>query len=575
MLSLSDLGKCLQRPKCKKTRFPFEKLTKVCYRFSKTLFVDIPLLRVLGGASIAELAEEAAGRLSPSAIPLVPSAERSTVPSSSEGDNTSESESIRERRDSSVDTPLSTPAVEREYDDKTTGPTTQRRVPLSLTQEYSWKLQQQLSDDPTVFHNTIGVFMEGTMDHERLTRALTSALSRHEMFRTAFVCEDGAGSLPVQVIQQTAATRIRYVSVADRAAAEKSYNELENEQYDLASGEILKIVDLYWGRDQHLFVIGYHRLGGDGSTTENFLAEVGQLYNVAQLPPPPQYSSFVVRQRSDIETGKLSADISYWTSLYTKPPAVLPIMKSLPQAQKHRGAAGPVAWKQHTGTHRLSAVLAFRIRERAKKLKGVTPMHFYLAAYHVLLARLTGSQGGDIAIGLADTNRSSSIQDIDTMGFFANLLPVRMGTGKADSSGRTFTDELTATRDRVREAMKHARVPYGVTLERLGLASTHARELQHAPLFQAVFDYRQGAAETGTIGGASFTEIWASRERTPHDVVLEMSDDPARDPLLTVKLQTSLYGPEDPRAFLDAYVAVLTEFSMNTALRVDQGGLDI
>lgn len=254
---------------------------------------------------------------------------------------------------------------------------------------------------------------------------------------------------------------------------------------------------------------------------------------------------------------------------------MLPIMKSLPQAQKHRGAGGPVAWNQHTGTHRLSAVLAFHIRERARKLKDVTSMHFYLATYHVLLARLTSSPGGDIAIGIADTNRSSSIQDIDTMGFFANLLPVRMGSSETADSSRTFADELAATRERVREAMKHARVPYGVTLERLGLASTHAREMQHAPLFQAVFDYRQGAAETGSIGNASFTEIWASRERTPHDVVLEMSDDPARDPLLTVKLQTSLYGPEDPRAFLDAYVSVLTEFSTNTALRVDEGRLGI
>lgn len=563
-----------QNPKRRRTRLSCVVLTQVCRRFSKTLFVDIPLLRVLGGASITELADEAAGRLSPSAIPLVPSGDRSTSPSYSEGGDSSESESSPRRRDSSVDTPLTAPAIDREYDDKATGSFTQRRVPLSLTQEYSWKLQQQLSDDPTIFHNTIGVFMEGAVDHERLTKALTSALGRHEIFRTAVVCEDGAGSLPLQWIQPTAATRIRYVSVADRAAAEESYNQLEKEPYDLASGEILKIIDLYWGRDQHLFIIGYHRLGGDGSTTENFLAEVGQLYTGAQLLPAPQYSSFAIRQRSDIETGKLSADIAYWTSLYAEPPAVLPIMESLPQAQMHRGAGGPVAWNQHTGTHRLSAVLAFRIRERARKLKGVTPMHFYLAAYHVLLERLTGAPGGDIAIGIADTNRSSSIQDIDTMGFFANLLPVRMRSSGADSS-RTFTDELAATRDRVREAMKHARVPYGVTLERLGLASTHAREMQHAPLFQAVFDYRQGAAETGTIGGASFTEIWASRERTPHDVVLEMSDDPARDPLLTVKLQTSLYGPEDPRAFLDAYVSVLTEFSTNTALRVDEGRLGI
>ncbi|KAL2275571.1 hypothetical protein FJTKL_01961 [Diaporthe vaccinii] len=183
--------------------------------------------------------------------------------------------------------------------------------------------------------------------------------------------------------------------------------------------------------------------------------------------------------------------------------------------------------------------------------------------------------GANTDIGISDTNRSSSIQNTDTTGFFANLQPARMGSIGAADPGRAFANDLTAARDRVREAKQYARVPYGVALERLGLASTHAREMQHAPLFQAVFDYRQGAAETGTIVGASFTKIRASRERTPHDVVLEMSDNPARDPLLTVKLQTSLYGPEDPRAFLDAYVSVLTEVSTNTALRVDEGRLGI
>lgn len=61
------------------------------------------------------------------------------------------------------------------------------------------------------------------------------------------------------MIQLSAETRIRYVSIADGAAAEHQYRQLENKQCDIASGEILKIVDFYWGRDQHLFVIGYLR----------------------------------------------------------------------------------------------------------------------------------------------------------------------------------------------------------------------------------------------------------------------------------------------------------------------------
>lgn len=525
-------------------------------RFSKTLMIDIPLLRVVSGASITELAEEAAGRLSKAAIPLVESAGGDSGTTSNDDDSRSDENAPL---DTSNDTSVS--GFEDE-DGKTSGP---RQIPLSLTQEHSWRLMQQLSDDPTIFHNTIGVWMKGIVDLDRLEKALYASLNRHEIFRTAFLPEG-----PQQTILSAPSTRVRCVEVADRAAAERAYRQLESETYDLAAGEGLKIVDYRWGHDdEHLLVVGYHRLVGDGSTTQNFLDEVGQLYDGARLPPPPQYSAFAARQRAEVESGQMDADIAYWTSMYEgSPPPVLPVL-ALPgtssQAKKQRDDKLVVAWKQHVGLRRLSAVLAFRIRERCKRLKGVTPMHFYLAAYHLALARLGRDADGDIAIGIADTNRAS-LQDVATMGFFANMLPVRMPA----LGEQTFADELEAVKERLRGAMRHARVPHGVTIERLGLseASTLARELRHAPLFQAVFDYRQGAAETGRLGGASFTEIWASRERTPHDVVLEMSDDPAREPLVTVKLQSYLYGDEDPKAFLDAYEAILTGFSENTKLPV-------
>ena len=40
-------------------------------RFSKNLNLELPVLKVLGGASISDLAEEATRRLLPTAIPLV------------------------------------------------------------------------------------------------------------------------------------------------------------------------------------------------------------------------------------------------------------------------------------------------------------------------------------------------------------------------------------------------------------------------------------------------------------------------------------------------------------------------
>lgn len=533
-------------------------------RFSKQLFVDIPLLRVLGGASIAELAAEAAERLSSSTIPLVAGGSSPTSNALVVGGEKSLSSS------SILDTParpdseqpisgIDSPASDLPEGVEDIEASMKLPVRLSLTQEYSWKLQQQLRDDPTIFHNTIGVFMEGPVDLERLAKAFTTAMARHEIFRTAFR-EQGPDGSPVQVILEAPVSALRSARVSSRAEAEVEFAKVVADKYCLAEGETLKLADFYWGRDQHLFVFGYHRLAGDGSTTENFLAEVDQLYNGAVLPLPPQYAAFASRQRKEIEAGHLNADISYWTDMYTRKPAsVLPILP-LPGAQQQRGSVG---WSEHTAVVRLSSVLAFRVRERAKKVTGVTPMHFYLAAFHVLLARLTRAQ--DVAVGLADTNRSS-IQDTATMGYFANLLPVRFDGGSATA----FVDELAATRDAVRGALKHSRVPHGVVLERLGLAPSNARGLKNAPLFQAVFDYRQGAAETGQLGGASFTEIKAVRERTPFDVTLEMSDDPAKDPLVTVKLQRSLYGEGDAKVLADAYVSVLTKLSSNVALKIGE-----
>ncbi|CCF39449.1 peptide synthetase [Colletotrichum higginsianum] len=204
-------------------------------------------------------------------------------------------------------------------------------------------------------------------------------------------------------------------------------------------------------------------------------------------------------------------------------------------------------------------MVAFRIKDRSRKHKA-TPMQFYLAAYHVLLSRMTGSD--DIAIGIADTNRST-MDELSAMGFFANLLPLRFGEF---TSSNTFGEHLVSVKDSVREALKHSRVPYGVIHDRLGSGLPTATT--GAPLFQAVFDYKQGQAESGAIGDAVMTEVIAARERTPYDVVLEMSDDPTKDPLITVKLQGSKYSPQGSRAFLNNYISLLSMFSMNPALKL-------
>lgn len=429
-----------------------------------------------------------------------------------------------------------------------------RIEPISLCQEYCWRLQKSV-DDPTKLNSTIGMYMQGYLDLERLSKAFSTTLHRHEAFRTCFFDTKHTPRRSVQCIMDTPCNKFEAVEVEDRAAAEKAFKELTGQKYDLAKGDTLRIVDFYWAADEHIVTIAYHQMACDGWSYERLFLEVSQLYSGVELPPPTsQYSEFAKRQRSEYDTGRMDRDIEYWTLLYKEKPAVLPTML-LPGARKRTSPT----WDQHILTTRLSPTIANRIKEQGQRYKA-TPFQFYLAAYHALLARLTASTQADIAIGVADANRSDRMEDLSTIGFFYNLLPLRF----TYDTKEPFDKVLVTTKSQTRNALLHSKVPYGVVLDRLGVASV----TDYAPLFQAMFDYKQGQAESGNIGEAHIVDVLADRLRTPYDITLDISDDPTKTPLLTFKLQKCLYTEDDVKIVMDSFVSLLSCVSIDVTVSI-------
>ncbi|KAI8177597.1 beta-ketoacyl synthase domain-containing protein [Colletotrichum sp. SAR 10_75] len=169
-------------------------------------------------------------------------------------------------------------------------------------------------------------------------------------------------------------------------------------------------------------------LVGDRSNTENLFVGAAKLYrNVPLKQPTVQFADLAAQQRKDLEDGRLNENISFWSFMHSKSSASesLPLMQSLTSdeasSQEPKGAS--TIWYQHEAIERVDRMVAFRIKDRSRKHKA-TPMQFYLAIYHVLLSRMTGSD--DMAIGIADINRST-MDELLAMGFFANLLPQRFG----------------------------------------------------------------------------------------------------------------------------------------------------
>ncbi|KAI5274298.1 hypothetical protein E4T47_02663 [Aureobasidium subglaciale] len=535
--------------------------------FSKNLSIDVPLLKILGGASISDLVSEAMTRLSAQIIPLAysetqgnPATIQPVATQAANGpgsEHSDESCSLGEFTESSAPTTLS--SSPSPSDRKLEG--VERTAPLSLTQEYSWK-QQQLGLDSATFNTTIYMYMHGELDLDRLGWAFNQVLQRHDAFRTCFIPDPSNPAKTLQSVMRSPKVALEAVRVADKASAEKGATGIESYHYDVAVGDTSKVVAYRWSPTDHLLVFAYHRLVGDGWTTEHVFVEVGQLYQGVKLESPQSYADFALRQRKELDSGELRDDLSYWSKLFETLPAKQPLLK-VPGKQ----STTCLAWNEHEVSARLNPMVAVRIKDRSRKHK-TTPMQFYLAAYSILLARMTGTL--DVAIGVADTNRST-LTDQATMGFFATFLPLRLGY----TSDKTFGEALVAVKEQMRAAVSHSATPYAAILEHLGLSNPSAFEPgSQAPLFQAVFDYKQGQAESGSIGNAKIVDSRTPRAKSPFDIVLEMSDDPNKDPLITMKLQSGRYSATDPEVVMDAYLSILSIFSRNPALRVADGRLD-
>ncbi|OHE97813.1 hypothetical protein CORC01_06848 [Colletotrichum orchidophilum] len=412
------------RPLIKQGVDPLSAITIISW-VSRTLLISIPLPRVVSGASIAKLAEEAARRLSRAAIPLIESANDIAK---SEDNSPSGSHS-----------PINTSII---------------------------------FNKPTIFCNTLGLFMKGSLDLDRHEKALNKALRRHEIIRTVFLPEGE------QVILATPVTRILYVEVSDRAAAEEAYKQLEKKEYDLAVDEGLKIINL------------------GSSITQNF-----PLYIGAQLLAPQQYSSFASRQRSEVHGGQTDRHRHHVLDFYKQD---RPGGPPNPIASQRLKAAMGEQPRRDTAPERDSG---HPYPQAVQEAQGRDAYALLPDGLHLLLAQLLNTE--DVAIVIADTN-CVNVQDVYNMGFLVNLLPVRLAP---PAPAQTFVNELEAVKKRLRKAMQHSNTRCRVD-----------------PTARRWF----------------FTKIRASRERTPHtahtphDVVLEMSDDPAKEPakepLVTVKL---------------------------------------
>lgn len=351
-------------------------------------------------------------------------------------------------------------------------------APLSFGQQRLWFMNQLVPGTPV--HNIpAAIPLELRPDYFLLERALNEIIRRHAALRTTIPIVNGQ---PEQLIAEHAKLVLPIIDLTNLSApeatkeAERIKSEEAHAPFDLANGPLFRAQLLRLSEHRHILLLTMHHIISDGWSLGVLLRELGMLYQAfasAQPSPLPelpiQYADFTLWQRAELKREPLQKQLAYWQRQLTGASSTLQLTTDRPRLprQSFRGA-------------RLSLVLPEQLSRQVNEFsrrEGVTLFMTLLAAFNVLLYRLTGQE--DINVGSPLVNRPHRDTE-GLIGFFLNTLVLR--TKLARDGG--FRELLQQVRESALGAYANPDVPFEMLVEALN----PERDLSRTPLFQVFFN---------------------------------------------------------------------------------------
>ncbi|MEE8524784.1 MAG: amino acid adenylation domain-containing protein [Thermoanaerobaculia bacterium] len=365
-------------------------------------------------------------------------------------------------------------------------PQGRRKFPLSFAQQRLWFLYQ-LDPEGSAYNLPLVLRLSGVLDVAALFAGLRHLVARHEILRTTFrsaTPEDPPGTDVVQEIHDDlgfapSLLDLRALRGRRREAQIRQLVRAETRRpFDLTRGPLLRATLLWLAPGEHLLIVVQHHIVSDGRSLEILVGEIAALYDAllsggtAALPELPiRYADFAVWQRQRMTGEELENQLAYWKRQLADAPAALelPFDRPRSKASTFRGARHDFA---------LSADLRATLRSLARD-QGVTLFMLLLAAFQVLLHRLTGQS--DVVVGSPVANRTrDEIRDL--IGFFVNTLVLRSDLSQ-QCRDPSFRQLLDRARETVLAAQSHQDLPF----ERLVEELRPERQIDRTPLFQVMF----------------------------------------------------------------------------------------
>jgi amino acid adenylation domain-containing protein len=428
--------------------------------------------------------------------------------------------------------------------DSLQAPSPDEHLPLSFAQERMWFLSQ-LENAAESYHVRLALRIRGPLKSQALRDAADALMQRHEVLRTHFLQHDGrlgAGILPE-------GTRVPWTEYAWDAASgvaehldQGSLGEW-NEPFDLVFGPLLRACLIRISDDDHFFLTIFHHGITDGWSTSIWARELSALYNdpATELPKLElQYTEYARWQRQQLAHEQLEAKLEWWRkTLSNAPPRLnLPTDRPRPSRQSFAGAAVPV---------HLPLPIARNLKVRAGET-GATLFTICLAAWSVVLARLSGED--DIVVGTPLANRNRAELEA-LIGLFVNSVALRL-----DLSGNpTWMTLIGRVHETAVHALDHADVP----LEQVVEAVAPLRHAGHTPLFQVMFSWENFEDDVYMLQGVEVQKHHSPTVNAKFDLELVLREDSDGGISGELVYATALFDANTAIRYRDYLVTVLRE----------------
>ncbi|WP_158515529.1 non-ribosomal peptide synthetase [Kitasatospora sp. MBT63] len=390
-------------------------------------------------------------------------------------------------------------------------------------------LHEAMTPGTAVYNVPLRIRATGALDPERLGRALTELVRRHEVLRTALT---GHGE------QLTAEVRPAYpvdVPVLDLPGADEDRIDtaLRAEAahpIDLAQGRMLRAVALRIGERHHELLITVHHAAIDGWANGVLLDELGRAYRGEARDPELQLSDVARWQWQVIEAGRPEAE--RWAGRL----AGLDTDQHLPGDRPHPDPHDLTGLRT---ARRLDAAL-LRTVERWGAEEGASLYMTLLAALGAVVHRCTGRT--DVAVLTPFAVRP--LPELEqVLGPLTNTVALRLDVRGTD----TFRELVRKVRPVVLDAADHCGHPAGEQVRYAG-APRGVTATPFGQIMLAVQNHPAAVAELDDLRLDFVAEVCNGTAKSDLSLFLEF---PADGPLLSAEYRTGRYDEASVLAAVD------------------------